>query len=240
MSMKKLVSAVILSISACSAFAQVDTQNIKQGVESFIGTSGVVETVTRTPYGNLYEIVLKNGELVYTDEKVSFLIDGRIIDTQTRVDITQARLKQMSTIDFSTLPLNQAIKQVRGSGKRVLVTFEDPNCGYCKRLAKELKKLPDVTIYTFLYPILGEDSVVKSRALACAADSTKAWLDWMQDGKAPPSAPAQCDSSVIERNIALGRQLRISGVPVIFLADGTRMGGYVPAAELEKALSNVK
>lgn len=221
---------------AAMGVVHADDASVRKAVEGFIG-SPAVESVAKTPYGGLYEIVLKSGELVYTDEKASFLIDGRIIDTKTRQDVTQTRMTQLSAIDFSTLPLDQAIKQVHGSGKRVLVSFEDPNCGYCKRLGKELKQLKDVTIYTFLYPILSPDSTEKSRNIWCAKDKAKTWSDWILDAKVPVAA--NCDSSVVDRNIALGQKLRINGTPTLFLADGRRLGGYMPAAELEQALSEV-
>lgn len=98
--------------------------------------------------------------------------------------------------------------------------------------------MKDVTIYTFLYPILSPDSTTKSRNIWCAKDKAKAWNDWIVDAKVP--ATAECDSGVIDRNVALGQKLKISGTPTMFLADGSRIGGYVPAPELEKALDNVR
>ncbi|HNQ75275.1 MAG TPA: DsbC family protein [Pseudothauera hydrothermalis] len=227
--------ALTLALAAVGG-VQASEEAVKKGVEAFIGAQAV-ESVNRTPYGELYEVVLKSGELIYTDAKTSFIVDGRIIDTKTRADVTRERLNQLSAIDFASLPLDQAIKQVHGDGKRVLVTFEDPNCGYCKRLGKELVKMDNLTVYTFLYPILSPDSTEKSRNIWCAKDRAQTWRDWIVDGKTPPAA--KCDSSVIDRNVALGQQLRINGTPTMFLADGSRIGGYLPAAELEKALSTV-
>jgi thiol:disulfide interchange protein DsbC len=224
-----------ITLIACGA-AYADEAAVKKNIETFIG-SPAVESVAKIPYGGLYEVLLKSGELVYTDDTTSFIIDGRVIDTKTRRDMTEARLAQLSAIDFGTLPLDQAIKQVRGSGKRVLVSFEDPNCGYCKRLGKELVQMKDVTIYTFLYPILSPDSHEKARNIWCAKDRAKAWNDWILDAKAP--AAATCDSSTIDRNVALGQKLRINGTPTMFLADGRRLGGYVPVAALEEALAGV-
>ena len=148
-----------LTLLAAAGLAQADEASVRKNVETFINNpSPIVETVTKMPYAGLYEVVLKSGELVYTDENVSFIMDGTLIDTKTRSNLTQARLQQLSAIDFSILPLDDAVKQVRGNGKRVIATFEDPNCGYCKKLAKELNGLKDVTIYTFLMPILSPDS----------------------------------------------------------------------------------
>jgi len=216
--------------------ALADEAEVRKGIENFVG-SPAVESVAKLPYGSLYEVVLKSGELVYTDDKVSFLIDGRVIDTKTRRDVTAARMAQLSAIDFSSLPLDQAIKQVRGNGSRVVVSFEDPNCTYCKRLGKELAQMKDLTVYTFLFPILNPDSHEKSRNIWCAKDRAKAWNDWILDAKVP--AAAKCDTAVVDRNVALGQKLRINGTPTLFLADGRRLGGYVPAAELEQALASV-
>lgn len=233
---KPIRLALLAGLPLIVGAAHADADAVKQGVDAYIGAPAV-ESVTSLPYGGLYEVLLKSGELVYTDDRVGFIIDGRIIDTTTRRDVTQARLVELSAIDFDALPLERAIKQVRGTGKRVLVSFEDPNCGYCKRLGKELAGVDDVTIYTFLYPILGEDSVRKSRNIWCAQDQAKAWNEWILDNKTP--AAAECDSSVVDANVELGRALRINGTPTMFLADGQRIGGYRPADQIEQALDVV-
>lgn len=230
------LSGLALALAAATA-AHADESQVKKSMEAFIG-SPAVEKVTRTDYAGLYEVVLKNGQLVYTDARNSFIIDGSIIDTATRRDVTQARMNQLSAIDFSSLPFDQAVKIVKGKGTRVIATFEDPNCGYCKRLGKDLAQMDDVTIYTFLYPILSEDSRTKSDNVWCAKDKGKAWTAWVVDGEEP--ARASCDTATIARNVELGQSLRISGTPTIFLADGSRIGGYLPRAELEKAIDAVK
>lgn len=231
----KPLSVTLAMAFAASALANED--QVKKSMEAFIG-GPAVESVRATAYGGLYEVVLKNGQLVYTDAKNSFIIDGSIIDTASRRDVTQQRMNELSAIDFSKLPLDQAVKVVKGKGTRVIATFEDPNCGYCKRLGKELAEMDDITIYTFLYPILSEDSRTKSENIWCAKDRAKAWSDWLVGGKVP--AEASCDTATIARNVELGQSLRINGTPTIFLADGSRIGGYVARAELEKALAAVK
>ncbi len=228
-------AALALGLAAATA-AHADEAGVKGAVEAFIG-SPAVASVTKTPYGGLYEVVLTNGQLVYTDEKSTFIIDGNLIDTASRTDVTQRRLTELSTIDFAILPLKDAVKTVKGKGSRVMAVFEDPNCTYCKRLAKELEQIDDVTVYTFLYPILSEDSTIKSNNVWCAKNRSKAWKDWIVDEKAP--AEADCDVTAIARNVELGRSLRVTGTPTIFLADGTRIGGYLPAADLERALSSM-
>jgi len=195
-----------------------------------------VESIAKTPFNGIYEVVL-GGRIVYTDEKVSYVFIGNLLDTRGpgERDLTRERGAQLAaqTLRKAT---DQAIKRVRGTGKRVIYTFEDPNCGYCKQLQKELTKVNDVTIYTFLMPILSQDSVEKSRAIWCAKDRAKAWDDVMLRGLALPGE-AKCDTP-LEKNMELAQRFRINGTPAIFLADGRMLGGYVPADELEKAMKS--
>jgi thiol:disulfide interchange protein DsbC len=235
--LRPLLAALLMSAGLAQATAAAnDEAGVRKNLDTFFGTQAV-ESVKKTPYGGLYEVVLKSGELIYTDASVSYLIDGQLIDAKTKRNITQARLNQLQKIDFATLPLDQAIKQVKGNGKRVVATFEDPNCGYCKRLAKDLQGLKDATVYTFLYPILSPDSTEKSRNIWCSKDRAAAWNDWMTANKTPAAAPAGCDTSAIEKNVALGQKMRVSGTPTIFTADGNRLPGAVPLAQLEQAMT---
>lgn len=199
---------------------------------------GAIESIRKAGYGGFYEVVLSNGEIVYVDDTASFFFTGSLIDIANRKDVTEARNAELSRINFAELPLNQAIKVVHGNGKRVVATFEDPNCVFCKKLAKELKGLNDTTIYTFLIPILGGDSPDKTRNIWCATDPAKTWTDWMQEGKAPANVAAKCDTGSIDKNLAMARKYRVNGTPTIFLADGTRLGGYVPLDRLEKAMTD--
>ncbi|MCL2876758.1 MAG: DsbC family protein [Betaproteobacteria bacterium] len=212
--------------------------NVRKGVATFFGISeSVVESVTHIPRGGLYEIVLNNGDLFYTDKAVSFFIFGNIIDARTRRNLTGERLDERARIDFKSLPLEQAVERVNGSGQRVMVTFEDPNCGYCKRLNEELKKVKDVTIYTFLYPILSDDSITKSRHIWCAKNRAATWTAWITKGKAPEAR--NCDSDTIENNVVLGRKLRVTAIPTMFFPNGARIAGYRDASDLEQILAEI-
>jgi thiol:disulfide interchange protein DsbC len=211
---------------------------LRKDVAAFLDVSeSIVDSITRIPQGGLYEIVLTNGELFYTDKEMSFFILGNIIDAKTRQNLTGERLDKLSRIDFKSLPLTQAIERVNGNGQRVIVTFEDPNCGYCKRLGTELQKVKNVTVYTFLYPVLSEDSITKSRHIWCAKNKAAAWTAWIIDTKTPEAL--KCDSSVIDRNMELGRKLRITGSPVMFFSNGARIAGYRNASDLEQVLAEI-
>ena len=230
----------MLSLTLAAAFASLavaDEADIKKAMEARLGAK--VESVSKSGYLGLYE-VYADGAIFYTDDKVSaIVVGGQMIDAKSMKNVTDERMKKLTAIRFSDLPLDRDIKQVRGDGKRVLATFEDPNCGYCMRLAKELLKLDNVTVYVFLYPILSEDSVRKSKQIWCAADRSKAWNDWMIDGKAP-AGREDCDTSAVTKNQEFGRKLNISGTPTMFFGDGERVPGAVPLARIEQKLNQVK
>jgi thiol:disulfide interchange protein DsbC len=179
------------------------------------------------------------GEIYYVDPAVNFVITGRMFDTKTREDLTQKRLDTALRVDFKSLPFDRAIKTVRGNGSRVLVTFEDPNCPYCKKLWQNMQTLNNVTIYTFLYPILSQDSQEKSKAIWCAKDRVAAWDDYMVHGKAPAAAAADCKTP-LEQNLTLGRDYGINGTPTIIFADGGRSGGAMPMEAIEQRLGTAK
>lgn len=232
---KNLLVIFLLGSVLLAGTARADEAAVKKALEAaFPGLP--IESVHKTPYlGGLYE-VRTNGELIYTDEKVNYLVTGEIIDAKTRKNLTQERMQKLSQINFADLPLNMAVKTVRGNGKRVIATFEDPNCGYCKKMAKDLQGMSDITIYTFLYPILSPDSTEKSKAIWCAADRSKAWYDWMASNISPGSK-TDCDTSTVDKSIALGQKLGIRGTPTIFLSNGERIPGFVPVAKLEQAIA---
>ena len=226
-----LVLAGLAAATACASEAA-----IRQGFQAKIPNS-TVESVMRTPFAGIYEVVF-NGQIAYTDEKLNFVFFGNLVDVRASVerDLTRERVAQL-TAQTLRKATDQAIKRVRGTGKRVIYTFEDPNCGYCKQLQRELTKISDVTVYTFLMPILSQDSVEKSRVIWCAKDRAKAWDDVMLRGMAL-QGEAKCETP-LEKNMALAKRFRINGTPAIFFADGSMNGGYMPAEQLEQALNSV-
>lgn len=231
---KILPLALVLSVSS---FAIADEADVRKGMEARLGTK--VESVTKSGFLGLYE-VYADGNIFYTDDKVTAIMVGaQLIDAKSMKNVTEERMRKLTAIKFNELPLDRAIKQVRGDGKRVLATFEDPNCGYCKRLARDLQKLENVTIYTFLLPILSEDSVKKSKQIWCSADRAKTWNDWMIDGKTP-SGREDCDTAAITRNQEFGRKLNITGTPTMFFGNGERVPGAMPLQRIEQKLAEIR
>ena len=210
----------------------ISTEQVRKGFEQRFPGLGITE-VSNTPFPGLFEIRIGT-DLVYVDAEVNYVLQGSLIDARTRNDLTAQRLAKLSEVDFDTLPLENAIKQVKGDGSRRIAVFEDPNCGYCKMLHQTLKDIDNVTVYTFLFPILSQDSHERSRNIWCAPDREAAWREWMLEGKAPKAA--HCDTP-IKTNLTLGRSLMVTGTPAIFFADGSRVSGAMPAAGLEKKLA---
>jgi len=236
--LKKIISIALLS--AFATFAVADEASVKKAVEAAY-PKFKVEKVTKTPYAGLYEVFM-GGQIIYTDEKLSFLIaEGRLVDPKTKKDITGERLEELTKIDFSTLPLNQAIKVVKGNGSRKLVVFSDVDCPYCKRLERnELSNITDVTIYTFLYPIeqLHPDAANKSKLIWCAKDRVKAWEDWILRDQLASSA-GSCEVP-LEKVGELARKIGVTSTPTLIFSDGKRMLGAQPHKEIERMLSAAK
>ena len=233
----KLVGlASLLASTLGSAFAQeaVIRKNLAERLPAF----SKIDEVSKTPMNGLYEIRVNDSDIFYTDAEGNFLLQGNLIDTRAKRNLTEERVEKLSAIDFDALPLKDAFTQVRGNGKRKLAVFEDPNCGYCKRFERDLQKVNDVTIHTFLIPILSADSVEKSKNIWCAKDKGKAWLDWMVRDQ--PAAKASCDTAALERNLAFSKKYKITGTPTMFFADGSRVPGAIGVDQIEKMLASAK
>ena len=228
-------AALFTVLAAAAAAALADEAAIRKNLAERLPNLPKIDEVSKTPVPGLYEVRL-GSELVYTDETGNHLLQGNLIDTRTRTDLTQARIDKLSQVDFATLPLKDAVVVKQGTGARKLVVFADPNCGYCKRLEKDLLALKDVTIYTFLFPILGPDSTVKSKDIWCAKDPGRSWRNWMVDGTAPGKALAACDTASLERNLELGKKYRVQGTPAVVFEDGSRAPGAIPAAQIESRI----
>ena len=196
-----------------------------------------IDEVNRSPIPGLWEVRYGGTEILYSDDKGEYIfVNGSLIETKTRTDLTEARIEKMLALSWDKLPLKDAVAIRQGSGTRKLAVFVDPNCGYCKRFERDVAGIKDLTVYTFLIPILGPDSTVKVRDIWCAKDAAKVWRAWMLDGVAPPKAAAGCDTTAVDRNLAFSRANRINGTPAVFFEDGTRKPGALPADVVEKLL----
>jgi thiol:disulfide interchange protein DsbC len=230
-------SLTVLALAATLAWPAVAQEAaIRKNIAERLPDFPKIDEVSKSPLPGLWEVRI-GFEIFYSDDQGNHLIQGTVFDTKSKTNLTEKRIAKLTAIDFDQLPLKDAMLVKQGTGARKLAVFADPNCGYCKRFERDLLAVKDVTIYTFLMPVLGPDSNDKSRSIWCAKDAQKTWRAWMIDGAAPVKVMGACDTAAIERNIAFGRKYRINGTPAIFFEDGQRVPGAMPAAEVEKRLA---
>jgi len=232
------VAGACMAIGLLGA-AHAGEAEIRKNLADRLPDLGKIDEVRKAAMAGLYEVRVGT-DLYYSDENGNYFIEGHLVDTRTGANLTEERIAKLTAIDFSTLPLKDAMVWKQGDGSRKLVVFADPNCGYCKKLEREIRQVKDITIYTFLLPILGADSTEKSRNIWCSKDPARTWIDWMVDGKLPPRMMGDCDASVLQRNTAMGRKYKVNGTPALVFEDGKRIAGAPGMEQLEKSLVAAK
>jgi thiol:disulfide interchange protein DsbC len=232
----RLLLAVLALAAAMPLLAQEAA--IRKNLAERLPNLPKIDEVRPTPVPGVFEVRFAGTEILYSDASGDHIfVEGSLVETRSMNNLTEARIEKLLAIDFDKLPLKDAIVFKQGTGARRLAVFADPNCGFCKRFERDLLTVKDVTIYTFLLPILGPDSVAKSRDIWCAKDAGLAWRGWMLDNKLPPVAAARCDSQALDRNRDFGRKNRINGTPALVFEDGTRKPGALPSDLVEKLLA---
>jgi thiol:disulfide interchange protein DsbC len=230
-----LLATALLSL-AFGASAQEAA--IRKNLAERIPQLPAIEEVTKSAMPGLYEIRTNGADIMYTDAEGNFLIQGNLIDTKLRRNLTEERVEKLTAIAFDSLPLKDSFTIVRGNGKRKLAVFEDPNCGYCKRFERDLQKVDNITIHMFLYPILSADSTDKSKNIWCAKDKGKSWQDWMV--RDVQVSAASCDTAALTRNVEFGRKYKITGTPTLIFANNSRIPGAIDTKQIEQQLAEVK
>ena len=229
--------ALLLAFVAASALA--DDAQIRRVVESKLG--GVkVEGIQPGPMG-LYEVRFRGPsgmQVVYTDANATHIFLGKIYETANDRDLTEERLRKLNAINFGSLPLDQAVKIQRGSGKRVLAMFSDPFCPACRQFEKILQQVNDVTIYVFMFPVIRPELADASRAVWCSPDRAQAWIDVALRGKGPTAKP-DC-ANPVQKNLELGKALGVNSTPTLVFSNGERVAGGMRLADLTEILDSTK
>jgi len=236
--MKKtlLIAALLLALPALAGEAE-----IRQVIRTKFPNVRV-DGIQPAPMPGLYEVRFQNQDgpqILYTDAQANFFIDGSLIEAKSGRNLTEERLQKLSAVEFNSLPLDLALKVQRGNGKRVLAMFTDPYCPYCRRLEQALLQIDDITIYVFMYPVIRPENADHSRAVWCAPDRVKAWLELAANDtpKVPPGG-ANC-ANPIDKVLEFGRSLRVNGTPTLFFANGERAGGGMPLGQLRVKLDEI-
>jgi thiol:disulfide interchange protein DsbC len=194
--------------------------------------------VRPSPVDGVFE-VFTGDSIVYTDRTANHLFSGSLVDTRTKQDLTGPRLDERNAVAFDSLPLDRAIRTVKGNGARKMAVFSDPDCPFCRQLENDLAGVTDITIYTFLYPIasLHPKAPEHARAIWCSADRSAAWSQWMLHQKEPKAQSCQTDA--LDEISGLAKKLHIGGTPTLYLSDGRRVTGGVPSQRLHELLSSL-
>jgi thiol:disulfide interchange protein DsbC len=238
-SLRRVVRHALLPLAfllAVPLAALAGEEEVRKLVEAkFPGTK--IASIVKSPYGGFYEVFLDN-RIFYTDEQVSFMLVGQLIDTKTNANITELRFRKLTALNLKDLPpLSMAIKKVKGNGKRTLMVFTDPMCPFCKGLEKELEKVTNVSIYVFMYPIESKfpGTTVLSNSIWCSSDRAKAWDDWMLRGITPTASSKACKTPVAELE-KIGGRLGITVTPTLIFADGAPIAGAIRAQDIDRYL----
>jgi thiol:disulfide interchange protein DsbC len=235
--MKSLHLTLLSCALLLSTALQAQDAAIRKNLSERIPQLEKIDEISKTPIDGLFEVRINGTDIYYTDAQANYLIQGNLIDTKQRRNLTEERVDKLTAIVFDDLPLKDAFTIVRGNGKRKLAVFEDPQCGYCKRFEEGLQKVNNITIHMFLYPVLGQKSIETSKNIWCAKDKGKAWQDWMLSDVEP--AAAKCDTQAVDRNVKLGKKYKVTGTPTLVFADGSRVPGAIGADQVEQRLTMV-
>jgi thiol:disulfide interchange protein DsbC len=233
--MRAIVAALFLGIAAAS---HADEAAVRRMLEDTLGAGAAIESIRKAPWGDLYEVVVRGTqgppEIYYVDGAASVILTGQAIDAKTGRNLTEERQRKLGAIKWSSLPFDDAVTTKRGTGRRKIAVFSDPNCPFCKRFEKDLAKLGDITAHVFLYPVIKPQSVAESKAVWCSKDRARAWHDLMLRGIQPAAKP-DCDTPV-EKLVALGHKLGANSTPTWFLENGERHSGALPLEEVRRLL----
>ncbi len=240
--MRKIFCVVVALLALLALPALAGEAEIRQVLKAKFPNVRI-DGVQPAPLAGLYEVRLQTQEgpqILYTDAQAKyFVVEGSIIDAKSGRNLTEERMRKLTAVEFSALPLELALKVQRGNGKRVLAMFTDPYCPYCRRLEQALLQIDDIAVYVFMYPVIRPDLADHSRAVWCAPDRVKAWLD-LAAADSPKVTPggAGC-ANPIDKVLELGRSLRVSGTPTLFFANGERGGGGMPLGQLRAKLDEI-
>jgi thiol:disulfide interchange protein DsbC len=229
------MALLLLAITARANEAQ-----IRRALEPKLG-GAKIEGVAPAPVSGLWEVRVRSEKggvrVLYADPTGTYVIDGSIYELRTNRDLTEERTRKLNAIKFESLPFDQAVKVQRGDGRRVLAMFSDPYCPYCVQFERTLQQVNDITVYVFMYPVIRPQNADHSKAVWCAPDRTKAWLDLAIHHR-PPAVPASCENPV-EKNLRLGQSLGVNSTPTLILANGERVSAGLSAKDLAEVLDEV-
>ncbi|MDQ6975886.1 MAG: DsbC family protein [Mariprofundaceae bacterium] len=195
-----------------------------------------IKTIRTTPIAGLYELRVGN-QLFYAEKTGRYLIaGGHIFDTESKKDLTKARLEVINKVNWNDLPLDKAIVSGDPDGKELAV-FTDPDCPYCRQLEKSLLDAKGIKIYTFLFPLESLHPKARGHAASiwCAKNQHAALQDLMLNGKKLPEGKCDTPIDAIQK---LAANYGIRGTPTMISRDGRKRSGAASPEQLLQWLNN--
>ena len=233
----QLLALIAVAVLAAPSAAVADEAAVRRLIEQKLRAGGMIESVQKAPFADLYEVVLRapdGPQILYVDSRATVIVSGQVIDAKTGRNLTQERERKLNAVKWESLPFQWAITTVRGTGRRKIAILSDPNCSYCKRLEEDLAKLDDITVHILPYAILSPASVRQAKAVWCSKDRAKAWDDLMFR-RIEPRPDRDCDTPV-EKMVEFGRRIGARATPTWFLESGERYSGALPLDEVRRLL----
>ena len=236
--------AALLATSTLIAgeIPKAEREKLAQALSVTMGTSVAPDTIRETSLPSIAEARLPTGP-VFISRDGTFIMQGTLFDVSKKINVTQKSIEDMQQFQFSKIPVDQAIKVVVGKGERKFVLFEDPNCGYCRKLAEELQKIDNITAYIFPVAMIAPNSAEIATNLLCTDKPADTWRSLMAKGQPVASCPAGKKAAAEKRlqaNQKLAQKFYVSGTPTLLFQDNTRVNGFINVGELEKRLSPKK
>lgn len=231
--MKQLKPMSLALLMLFSAQASADDA-LKQQMQTKFPSTPITDANTVDGFTGLIELTVGAKQIFYTNIEGSRLLIGHIFDPKTNLDLTQQKLDELNKVDWSLLPLKDAITIKKGKGEREFAVFTDPDCPYCKKLEEEIKLLDNITMHVFAYPLAMHPQAKEvAQKIICAKDKTKAWNDYMSSGIQAQNDGKCTASQSIDRNLTLGEKLGVNGTPALIARNGKVKPGFMPAANLD-------
>ena len=229
------VAAALALLASIGGAQAADAESVRNALMRNTGLSA--ESITPSPMPGIWEAIIQD-RLFYVDENADYVLAGSLVNARTRENLTKARLREWARESWENWPRQDAIRQVFGDGSREVIVFSDANCTFCRSMERVFEEVGDLTVYTFVTPMIR--GVRNNREIVCSRNPAKAWTEWMRQGVTPPEASADCDASVLDRNLSLAGRYNITGAPTFFFPTGDRMTGAVSADQFRSILGEIK
>ena len=203
--------------------------------------------VKRSEVPGLWDVeAVYNGQKLpfYIDFSKKYLISGNVIRLKNNENVTQENFVKMNKVDRAKISLDDAIILGDAGAENKIIVFDDPECSYCSKLHPEMKSVvaqrPDIAFFIKMFPLaMHPHAKSKAQTIVCAklkGENEKA-VQLLEDSLSKKSLPeAECDTDIVDKNIALAKELYIASTPTLIMPDGRVLPGFKKADKIIASL----